>query len=73
MTRRIKARDLIEDKHSVEPVEDGGVKVLDLASQANQTSEGGHEISRLHPSISSNVDFFFFKLDNLPVQEPKTY
>ena len=73
MTRRIKARDLIEHEHGVEPVEGGGVKVLDLTSQASQTSEGGHKISRLHPSISSNVDFFCFKLDNLPVQEPKTY
>ena len=65
--------DLIEDEHGIEPVEVGQVKVLDLASQASQTSEGGRKISRLHPSISSNLDFFSFKLDNLPVQRSNTY
>ena len=65
--------DLIEDEHSIDPAEVGQVKVLDLASQASQTSEGGRKISRLHPSISSNLDFFSFKLDNLPVQRSNTY
>ena len=51
---RIKAKDLIEDEHRVEPVEGVGVKVLDLSSQASQAGEGGHKISWLHPSISSS-------------------
>ena len=39
---------LIEDQHSVEPVESGGVEVVDLSSQASQASERGHKVSRLH-------------------------
>ena len=45
---------LIEDEHRVESVEGVGVKVLDLAGQARQTSEGGHKVSRLHPSSVSS-------------------
>ena len=70
---RIWRRDLIEDEHSVEPVEGSGVEVLDLASQGSQTSEGGHKIARLHSSTSCNFGFFSLKLDNLPVQESNTY
>ena len=47
-------RNLIEDEHRVESVEGVGVKVLDLAGQARQTSEGGHKVSRLHPSSVSS-------------------
>ena len=39
---------LIEDQHSVEPVESGGVEVVDLSSQASQASERGHKVPRLH-------------------------
>ena len=39
---------LIEDQHSVEPVESGGVEVEDLSCQASQASERGHEVPRLH-------------------------
>ena len=39
---------LIEDQHSVEPVESGGVEVEDLSCQASQASERRHEVSRLH-------------------------
>ena len=39
---------LIEDQHSVEPVESGGVEVVDLSSQASQASECGHKVPRLH-------------------------
>ena len=41
---------LIEDQHSVEPVESGGVEVEDLSSQASPASERGHKVSRLHSS-----------------------
>ena len=39
---------LIEDQHSVEPVESGRVEVVDLSCQASQASERGHEVPRLH-------------------------
>ena len=39
---------LIEGQHSVEPVESGGVEVVDLSSQASQASECGHKVSWLH-------------------------
>ena len=39
---------LIEDQHSVEPVESGGVEVVDLSSQASQASVRGHKVSRLY-------------------------
>ena len=39
---------LIEDQHSVVPVESGGVEVVDLSSQASPASERGHKVSRLH-------------------------
>ena len=41
---------LIEDQHSVEPVESGGVEVVDLSSQTSQAFERGHKVSRLHSS-----------------------
>ena len=41
---------LIEDQHSVEPVESGGVEVVDLSCQASQAFERGHKVSRLHSS-----------------------
>ena len=59
------SNDLVEDEHRVEPVEGGGVKVVDLAGKASQASEGGHKFSRLHPSISCHLNS-----DNLPLQEP---
>ena len=54
---------LIEDEHSVEPVEGVGVKVLDLAGLPSQASEGGYKISRLH----------LLKYDNLPPRQPNTH
>ena len=39
---------LIEDQHSVEPVESGRVEVVDLSCQASQAFERGHKVSRLH-------------------------
>ena len=39
---------LIEGQHSVEPVESGGVEVVDLSCQASQAFERGHKVSRLH-------------------------
>ena len=57
---------LIEDQHSVEPVESGGVEVVDLSSQASQASERGHKVSRLHsPSFLQAL-----RWDNLPLQGP---
>ena len=51
---------LVEDEHRVEPVEGGGVKVLDLATgQASQASEVGRKVSRLH--LSYNSTFFSLK------------
>ena len=55
---------LIEDQHSVEPVESGGVEVVDLSSQASQASEGGHKVSRLHCFLQA------LRWDNLPLQGP---
>ena len=45
---------LIEDQHSVVPVESGGVEVVDLSSQTSQAFERGQDISRLHCSQFSN-------------------
>ena len=55
---------LIEDQHSVEPVESGGVEVVDLSSQASQAFERGHKVSRLH------CFFRALRWDNLPLQGP---
>ena len=44
---------LIEDQHSVVPVESGGVEVVDLSSQTSQAFERGQDISRLHCFLQS--------------------
>ena len=55
---------LIEDQHSVEPVESGGVEVVDLSSQASQASERRHKVSWLHCFLQA------LRWDNLPLQGP---
>ena len=57
---------LIEDQHSVEPVESGRVKVEDLSCQASQASERGHKVPRLHFASFLQA----LRWDNLPLQGP---
>ena len=57
---------LIEDQHSVEPVESGRVEVVDLSCQASQASERGHEVPRLHFASFPQA----LRWDNLPLPGP---
>ena len=59
---------LIEDQHSVVPVESGGVEVVDLSSQTSQAFERGQDISRLHCFLHSFLTAL--RWDNRPLQGP---
>ena len=59
---------LIEDQHSVVPVESGGVEVVDLSCQASQAFERGQDISRLHCFLQSFLTAL--RWDNRPLQGP---
>ena len=59
---------LIEDQHSVVPVESGGVEVVDLSSQTSQAFERGQDISRLHSFLHSFLTAL--RWDNRPLQGP---